>query len=1062
MDLGGDPAVLLEQGRYGELLTVLDRSPGSAEALVWAVRCRVEQGYIRAAGDLVRKTPPPARAACGATIALRLWRGFLALYESGDRPFAEIVAEFRSQCEELAVGASAPVIALAADLRCRAEIMRFVLSGMGPRHRGALVSSLAATADGYRAAGLLREAAGALRRAASFASDGLAAQRAEGRELLAQASAEAAASGFLIARANADLALAELDFRALLDGAGELDQREAVGKFDAAAEVFRTGGHAFGDALVMWSAARWLLAYGQSSGLDLARAAAGEFAAADIPSSELQVWQALQAWYTAHGDPGQSRQARSHAARLVPGMGFALAAEVRVLDEANQAFRSGNVARARSLLARRSRTAPGLQAASRLMLATSVNAVGLRAEALELLEGVVRDLTAAGASLLLGEALALLATMLSGADNDRATALLRQAADVAHAAESPAEEAKYRAQLGWLIVTRRMAARLAPFLDQEAAAEFGRAESLLVGQRTLEAGGELVKLYQYRGQAAFLGADWDQCGTWLTKAEKTARAFGFLPELAFILSYQGMALIQVGRSAGPTTYDHAARILGESQRLFRQIELPAFVWQSGFYRALCDIEAARWPQEAAQRDVRLHRAGRLMEEASRAIDRLRESSERGEAERQQQVWMAFSVDKQVFYGQGFQLSWDARADPGAAWQWLERMKGRALLDGLSTVVSPDAGSAGAGGRARIPARRKKAAARRSEPPGYTEIRALLAAEETALGRRVVIAEYFCAPERTVLFGARADWPEPRAEPVPLDYAALRRFTAATFRTPGGVRMMMQDRGDGGIGEWHGFAPMLAPLAAWTAPDDVIYLVPFGLLHDLPLHTLPLGGVPLLERNPVCYAPAAAVLRHTLRGGGPAAAPCGSTAVFGDARGDLPHAREEASAVARMLGTTAALGGDVTRERMLRALRTADAVHVAGHGHLSTADGFASGIDLAGGDTLLAGDLLGRRCSARLAVLSGCDTGVSEQRPGDEAVGFIRALLLSGVRSILASQWQVSDASTRDLLRSFHEAARDPAVPLAEALRQAARGVRADPRYAHPYHWGSFTLVGSWR
>ena len=37
------------RGRYGELLTVLDRSPGSAETLLWAVRCRVEQGYIRAA-----------------------------------------------------------------------------------------------------------------------------------------------------------------------------------------------------------------------------------------------------------------------------------------------------------------------------------------------------------------------------------------------------------------------------------------------------------------------------------------------------------------------------------------------------------------------------------------------------------------------------------------------------------------------------------------------------------------------------------------------------------------------------------------------------------------------------------------------------------------------------------------------------------------------------------------------------------------------------------------------------------------------------------------------------
>jgi hypothetical protein len=1062
MDLGGDPAVLLEQGRYAELLTVIDRPPESAETLTWAARCRLEQGYIRAAADLLRKPPASVREFGDAVIMLRLWRGFLALYESSSRPTAEIVSEFRSQSKELAVGGSARVIAVAADLRSRADMMNFALSGLGPRHRGALVNNMVAAADGYRVAGQPREAVGALRRAASFASDGLAAQRIESRKLLAQASSEAAASGLVVAQAKADLALAELDFRALLDGTGALDRQEVVAQFDAAVDALRTGGHAFGDALAMWSAARWQLTYGESVGLDVVRAAADDFASADVPASELRVWQALHSWYIIHGDPRKSAETQRHAARLTSKMGLAAAAEMRLVDAANQASRSGDVARARSLLLRQSQTSPGLQAASRLMLATSAKAVGMRTEALGLLEGVVRDLTAADASLLLGEALALLASMLGVSDPDRATALLRQAADVAREAESPAEEAKYRAQLGWLIVTRRMAARLTPFLDKEAAAEFDQAERLLTSQRTLVASGELVTLYQQRGQAGFVGADGDQCGTWLTKAEETARRFGFLPELAFTLSYQGIALIQMGRSAGPTTYDHAARILGESQRLFRQIELPAFVWQSGFYRALCDIEAASWPQEAGQRDVRLDRASRLMEEASTAIDRLRESSERGEAMRQQQVWMAFSVDKQVFYGQGFQLSWDARADPTAAWQWLERMKGRALLDGLSTAASPAAGSADADEQARIPLHTKEAAAQKSEPPGYTEIRALLDAEETASGRRVVIAEYLCSPERTVLFGARADWPEPCAETVPLDYAALHRFAATTFRMHGGVRMMMEDRGDGGIGEWHGFAPLLAPLASWTDPDDVIYLVPFGLLHDLPLHTLPLGGMPLLQRNPVCYAPAAAVLRHTLRGVGPTAALHGSTAVFGDARCDLPAAREEAIAVAKMLGTSAALGAEVTRESVLDALRTADAVHVAGHGRLSTADGFASGIDLAAGDTLLAADLLGQRYSAQLTVLSGCDTGVSEQRAGDESVGFIRALLLSGVRSIVASQWQVSDASTRDLLRSFYEAARDSAVPLAEALRKAALEVRADPRYAHPYHWGSFTLVGSWR
>jgi hypothetical protein len=1064
--MGGRSAVRLEQGRYRELASLPEPVPGDAEAaaqaLVWAVRSRMEQGYFRAGVDLARNAPPAVRAAGDAGRALRLWLGFWTLSDTGERPFAEIVGEFRDLCDQLgpAGRAGQAVSALAADLRVRAEVTEFVLRGMGPQHRGPLVTRLAAAADGYRVAGVPREAAGALRRAAAFAVDGLAADREVARELLVRAREEAAGNGLGLAQASAELALAELDFRGLLAAGGDRDLAAALAGFDALTAAFLAGGHAFGDALVTWTVARWLLVYGRPAGLEAARSAARAFADSDVPSSELAVWSALRTWYLVHGDPQQARQAQRRTDQIVRAMGHPLAAEVRVLDEANQAFRSGDVARARTLLAGRSRTAPGMRAASAVMLATSANAVGMRAEARALLEETIADLTAAGASLILGEALAVLSTMLMESDGDRALELLRTAARVAGAAQSPAEEAKYRSQLAWSIVRRRMSAREVPFLDAEAAAEFERAERLLVTERTLEAGGELVRLYQFRGQAAFFGRDWSECGECLTKAETAARAFSLIPDLAFILTYQGLAMMEVARQAGPSAYDQAARLLEQSQVLFRQVELPAFVWTAGFYRALCDIEAVRWPDAGAERGARLDRASALMEAASGVIDQLRESAERGGADRRQQVRMAFSVDKQTFYGQGFQLAWDARSDPGAAWQWLERMKGRALLDGLTD------GDDRQKHPARPPARRRLAAVRQSEPPGYEEVRALLAAEEAASGgRRVVVAEYLCTPERTLLLGARADWPVPRAEPVRLDHARLRRFAAGTFRQPGGVRMMMADRGDGGLPEWHQFASLLAPLISWTDPDDVVYLVPHGILHDLPLHTLPLAGVPLLERNPVCYVPAAAVLRHTLRGGEPAdglAAPSLTAAVFGDSRGDLPHARAEAGAVAALLGVTALTGGDVTREQVLRAFLEAGTVHVAGHGRLSTDDGFGSGVDLAGTDVLRAGDLLGARCAARLAVLSGCDTGVSELRPGDEAVGLIRALLLSGVRSIVASQWRVSDASTSELLGGFHRAARDPAVSLADALREAARAVRADPRYTHPYHWGSFAVVGSWR
>ncbi len=992
-----------------------------------------------------------------AGAGVRLWQGFLALYEGEGRPFAERAAEFSGLCDGLAAGGSAAVVALAADLGLRANVLGFVLSGLGPARRGLLVTRLAAVANGYRDAHEPREAVAALRRAASFASGGLAADRVRARELLALSAREAAQGGLVIAEAQAELKLAEIELRALLDGDSERDQRSVLARFDEIAGMFGAGGHVFGEALAQWAVGGLLLEYGNPAGIELARAAAAGFAAADVPSSELEVWSALRSWYLVHGEQAAGREAAAHAGELRPAVGIPLAAEVGALDEANEAFRSGEVGRARSLLAGLGQGTPGLAAGTRVMLATSAHAIGLRVQARQLLEGAIADMTATGASSLLGEAQALLSAQLMDDDPARALELLRSAAAVAREAELSAEEAKYHSQLAWAMVVQRMRRNERPCFTSAAAAEFAAAERLLAGRRTLEAVSELVRLHQYQGQAAFVDEDWPRVGTLLTEAERMLRALGLLPDLAFVLSYQGLVMIEVARRAGPSSYDQAARLLSESQGLFRQVVLRAMEWQAGFYRALCDIEASRWPDAAGERGVRLDRADGLMEESSALIDELRGSAEAGDTGQRQQAWMAFSVDKQLFYAEGFGLAWDARSDATAAWRWLERMKGRALLDGLADGDRhrETLGSAGSD---------RPAAARRSLPLDYAGIRELLAAEESAAGgKRIVVAEYLCTPERTMVFGARADWDQPRTACVPLDYAALRRFAAGTFRQPGGVRMMMEDLADGGLGAWHQFAALVQPLADWAARDDIVYLVPYGILHGLPLHTLPLGGGPLLDRNPVCYAPAAAVLRHALRGRSDAAGFAdGAAAVFGDSRGNLAHARSEASAVARLLGTTPVLGDNVTRDRVMDALQNRALLHVAGHGQLSTADGFATGLDLAGTDMLRAGDLLGRACTVRLAVLSGCDTGTSELRPGDEAVGLIRAFLLSGVRSVVASQWRVSDASTADLLCGFHQAARDPAIPIAEALRRAALSVRDSPGREHPYHWGGFALVGSWR
>src|SRR5580704_10060771 len=75
-----------------------DTPDARAEARVWTVRCRTEQGYVRAAADLARSSPAEVCSAGDAGTALRLWRVFVTLYDSGDRLFSDVIAEFSALC----------------------------------------------------------------------------------------------------------------------------------------------------------------------------------------------------------------------------------------------------------------------------------------------------------------------------------------------------------------------------------------------------------------------------------------------------------------------------------------------------------------------------------------------------------------------------------------------------------------------------------------------------------------------------------------------------------------------------------------------------------------------------------------------------------------------------------------------------------------------------------------------------------------------------------------------------------------------------------------------------
>jgi CHAT domain-containing protein len=99
-----------------------------------------------------------------------------------------------------------------------------------------------------------------------------------------------------------------------------------------------------------------------------------------------------------------------------------------------------------------------------------------------------------------------------------------------------------------------------------------------------------------------------------------------------------------------------------------------------------------------------------------------------------------------------------------------------------------------------------------------------------------------------------------------------------------------------------------------------------------------------------------------------------------------------------------------------------------------------------------------RLKAELVVLSACETGLGGKVPGEGLVGLTRALQYAGARSVVASQWEVDDVSTKTLMVAFHAKLRR-GVAKDEALREAMTAVAKDPTTAHPYFWAAFVLVG---
>ena len=141
------------------------------------------------------------------------------------------------------------------------------------------------------------------------------------------------------------------------------------------------------------------------------------------------------------------------------------------------------------------------------------------------------------------------------------------------------------------------------------------------------------------------------------------------------------------------------------------------------------------------------------------------------------------------------------------------------------------------------------------------------------------------------------------------------------------------------------------------------------------------------------------------------------------------------------------------------------VHLATHGVVDEETPELSRIYLYPNDEndgqLYSGDIYNMTVNADLVTMSACETGLGKIHSGEGIIGLSRALLYSGANNLLVSLWQVSDASTAQLMIDFYKnhLGTTEEINYREALRRAKINMIHSESYPDPYYWAAFVLIG---
>ncbi|MCX5688673.1 MAG: CHAT domain-containing protein [Planctomycetota bacterium] len=455
------------------------------------------------------------------------------------------------------------------------------------------------------------------------------------------------------------------------------------------------------------------------------------------------------------------------------------------------------------------------------------------------------------------------------------------------------------------------------------------------------------------------------------------------------------------------------------------------------------------------------------------------------------------------YDQYVRLWLDQEGDPGHALEVIERGRSRALLDVLGGGSWLVEGKSGADADAALVARRNElcgliaashamldrplGVAPRGKPVAAAELEVQLAEVERRLAStRRYAGEFSPPPSQQHLIAAIPAWGALIEYFVELDHVSAivaRDGTTTCHRGLcsltqlsdglGAIRLQLSIAMRSGMLDAAVAAPMaqeamlhlgqllVAPLWDRVGGASDIAIVADGQVAAVPFQSLCINAGWLVDLARIVRAPSAAIMNRLSTRLQPESARA-PMVVIGLADANALRAEEESLEIARITGAQRVLlGGEATRQSVLRALDGAGSVHIASHARFVAHSPMQSAIRLADG-WLTARDLYCVELLGGCVVLSACDTGRTGVGHGRELLGLGRAFLTAGAGSLILSQWLLHDAAAARMVSELYNVRKlseGPPLSGSDALRLAQRSLRR--AMPHPAAWGGWYCVGPW-